>query len=58
MDAEKASMLDKTIQSGYKIAYGSYHTAKYIGYGIGYTGLAITLPITLPILFCHDKIKK
>lgn len=52
LDSEKASMKDKLVQSGYKFAYGSYHTVKYTGYGIGLgvafglfgLGYAVTYP--------------
>ena len=56
LDAEKASMLDKTIQLGYKLTYGSYHTAKYIGYGIGYTGFAIGVTIAFPFAYTFLKL--
>lgn len=58
LDAEKASQTDKVIQSGYKIAYGSYHVAKYTTYGVGVGLLGIGLLTLYPFLKAYKKIKK
>ena len=58
LDAEKTSLTDKVIQSGYKFAYGSYHTVKYTGYGIGYTGIALGCLVVLPFAYTYLRLTK
>lgn len=54
LDAEKADIVDKVINLGYKFTYGSYHTVKYFGYGIG---LLIVLPV-VPFVFAYLDLLK
>jgi len=56
LDAEKASYSDKLTQSIYKLAYGTYHTVKYTGYGLGYAGISISLMILYPIVCTLSKL--
>jgi hypothetical protein len=50
LDSQKASTVDKIVQSGHKVAYGSYHTAKYTTYGVGIGLLGAGCLIVYPIV--------
>ena len=58
LDNEKASMLDKTSMIGNKVAYGTYHTGKYIAYGIGMTTSLACALIASPVIYAYSKLNK
>ena len=56
LDSEKASTIQRVIQSGYKCTYGIYYFSKYFAYGIGFSSFLILSPIIVPILYIYDDI--